>query len=78
MPRTVIGIDVSRDALDAAAGPAGPARRFPNDPAGIAGRVAWATGLAPDRVVFESTGPYQTPAVGALLAAGLPTVGVNI
>src|SRR5205823_350389 len=32
---------------------------------------------APERVVFESTGPYQKAAVGALLAAELPAVVVN-
>jgi transposase len=75
--RTVIGIDVSKDHLDAATSSAGPTRRFPNDPAGIADLVAWAAGLAPDRIVFESTGAYQKAAVGALLAAGLPAVVVN-
>lgn len=77
MDRTVIGIDVSKDHLDAATSSAGPTRRFPNDPAGIADLVAWAAGLAPDRIVFESTGAYQKAAVGALLAAGLPAVVVN-
>jgi transposase len=75
--RTFIGVDVSKDALDAAAGPTGPTRRFPNDPAGIADLVAWAAGFQPERVVFESTGPYQKAAVGALLAAGLAAVVVN-
>lgn len=75
MDRTYIGVDVSKDHLDAAAGSV--ARRFPNDPAGITDLVAWAAGRAPERIVFESTGPYQKAAVGALLAAGLPAVVVN-
>src|SRR6185312_15274975 len=77
MSRTLIGVDVCKDFLDAHARPAGLQQRFANDPAGVEQLVAWAQALAPDRVVFESTGPYQKAAVGALLAAGLPAVVVN-
>jgi transposase len=77
MSRVLIGVDVCKDFLDAHARPAGLHQRFDNTPAGIAQLVAWARPLAPDRVVFESTGPYQKAAVGALLAAGLPAVVVN-
>ena len=77
MTRVLIGVDVSRDTLDACARPAGGRERFDNTPAGIDRLVAWARSLAPDRIVFESTGPYQKAAVGALLAAGLPAVVVN-
>jgi transposase len=77
MSRVLIGVDVCKDSLDAHARPAGLQRRFANDPAGIEQLVAWAQALAPDRIVLESTGPYQKAAVGALLAAGLPAVVVN-
>lgn len=77
MSRTLLGVDVSKDHLDAAARPAAQARRFANDAEGIAQLLAWARELAPERIVFESTGQYQKPAVGALLAAGLPAVVVN-
>jgi transposase len=77
MSRVLIGVDVCKDFLDAHARPAGLAQRFDNTPAGIEQLVAWARGLAPDRIVFESTGPYHKAAVGALLAAGLPAVVVN-
>jgi transposase len=77
MSRTLIGVDVCKDFLDAHARPAGVQKRFANDPAGIEELVAWAQALRPDRVVLESTGPYQKAAVGALLAAGLPAVVVN-
>src|SRR5262249_51570285 len=50
---------------------------FDNDPDGIAQLVAWVRALAPERVVFESTGPYQKAAVGALLAFDLPAAVVN-
>jgi transposase len=77
MSRVLIGVDVCKDFLDAHARPAGLQRRFANDPEGVEQLVTWARSLAPDRMVFESTGPYQKAAVGALLAAGLPAVVVN-
>lgn len=77
MSRILIGVDVSKDHLDAYARPQGGHRRFGNDAAGITELLAWARSLAPYRVVFESTGPYQKAAVGALLAEKLPAVVVN-
>jgi transposase len=73
----VIGVDVSKDHLDADTLPPTAKRRFANDPGGIAELAGWARAFAPDRVVFESTGHYQKAAVGALLAEGLPAVVVN-
>lgn len=77
MSPILIGVDVGKDFLDAHARPAGAQQRFDNTPDGIAQLVAWVQPFAPQRVVFESTGPYQKAAVGALLAAGLPAVVVN-
>jgi transposase len=77
MSRSWIGVDVCKDFLDAHARPAGAKQRFDNTPAGIEQLVAWVRSFAPERVVFESTGPYQKAAVGALLAADLPAVVVN-
>jgi transposase len=77
MSRIFIGVDVCKDFLDAHARPAAVAQRFDNTPAGIEQLVAWASALAPERIVLESTGPYSKAAVGALLAAGLPAVIVN-
>jgi len=77
MSRVFIGVDVCKDFLDTHARPAGLQRRFDNTPAGGEQLVAWVRALAPERVVFESTGPYQKAAVGALLAADLPAVVVN-
>ena len=77
MQRNFVGVDVSQDHLDAYVRPAGLRRRFANTAAGIADLVAWVGPHAPERIVFESTGPYQKPAVGALLAEGLPAVVVN-
>lgn len=77
MSRVLIGVDVCKDFLDAHARPAGVNQRFDNSPAGIEQLVAWVRPFAPERIVFESTGPYQKAAVGALLAADLPAVVVN-
>ncbi|MGL4419192.1 MAG: IS110 family transposase, partial [Gemmataceae bacterium] len=76
MERT-IGIDVSLEFLDAEARPTEQRRQFTNDADGIALLVEWTRSLDPQRIVFESTGNYQKPAVGALLTAGLPAVVVN-
>jgi transposase len=77
MLRTFIGIDVSQDHLDVHVRPAGLRQRFANTTAGIAELLAWVRPQAAERIVFESTGPYQKAAVGALLAEGLPAVVVN-
>jgi len=77
MQRTFIGIDVSKDYLDAYVRPTTIRRRFANTAAGIAELVAWVRPHGAERIVFESTGPYQKAAVGALLAEELPAVVVN-
>jgi len=76
MERTM-GVDVSNEYLDADTLPNSSKRRFPNDAAGIAELLEWARAVAPERIIFESTGHYQKAAVGALLAASLPAVVVN-
>jgi transposase len=77
MQRLFIGVDVSQDSLEVYARPTGLRQRFANTAAGIADLLAWARPLAAERILFESTGPYQKAAVGALLAEGLPAVVVN-
>jgi transposase len=77
MQRIFIGVDVSQDFLDVHVRPTAMRKRFANDAAGIDELVAWVRPLAAERIVFESTGPYQMAAVGALLAEGLPAVVVN-
>lgn len=72
-----VGIDVSKDFLDAHARPAGTAARFPNDPAGVAALVAWVRGVAPTRVVVEATGGLEYPAAVALGAAGVAVAIIN-
>ena len=77
MPGTFIGVDVSQDHLDGYVRPAALRRRFANTADGIAELIAWVRPHNAERIVFESTGPYQKAAVGALLAQGLPAVVVN-
>ena len=77
MNRIWIGVDVCKDFLDAHVRPTAVSKRFPNTPAGIEQLVAWVLPFAAERIIFESTGPYQKAAVGALLAAQLPAVVVN-
>jgi len=79
MPRIFVGVDVSQDSLDVHVRPSSCHRRFGNTTEGVAELLAWLRTQAADaeRIVFESTGPYQKSAVGALLAEGLPAVVVN-
>jgi transposase len=77
MTRTFIGVDVSQDYLDVHVRPASVRQRFANTAAGITDFVAWVRPHAAERILLESTGPYQKAAVGALLAEGLPAVVVN-
>lgn len=77
MHRIFIGVDVCQDHLDVHVRPTALSRRFANTAAGIAELRAWIGPQAAERIVFESTGPYQKAAVGTLLAEGLPVVVVN-
>jgi transposase len=77
MHRTFIGVDVSKDHLDVHVRPTGLSRRFANTPAGITELLAFVRPHTAERILFESTGPYQKAAVAALLAEALPAVVVN-
>ena len=72
-----IGVDVSKDFLDAYVRPTALRQRFANTTEGIADLVAWVRPLGAQRILFESTGPYQKAAVAALLVEQLPAVVVN-
>jgi transposase len=65
-----LGIDVSKDRLDAHVHPTRQARAFANDAAGLGALVAWARGLKAF-VVLEATSSYDQALVRALEAAGL-------
>src|SRR6185312_7620848 len=72
-----VGIDVSKDCLDAHLLPEGTTRRFDNTPAGITALVAWLQPLSPTLVVLEATGGYERPAIAAVSLQGLPVSLVN-
>ena len=77
MNETTIGIDISKDWLDAHRLPDGRARRFAKDARGHRALIAWMAGLAVTRIVYEPTGAYHGALERALAAAGLPLVKVN-
>ena len=80
-PTAWVGIDVSKDTLDACLLPEGGAPRhqtFANDPAGHAALVAWADGLDPSAgFCLESTGAYGLAVATALAEAGRHAAVVN-
>jgi len=76
MTQHTIGIDISKDGLDAHCLPGGEERRFGNDKAGPKALIAW-IGKDPARIVYEPTGPYHRTMERALAAAGLDLVKVN-
>jgi transposase len=77
IPPVSIGIDVAKAWLDVARAGERTVERFANDPAGIATLVVTLHDLAPQVVVLEATGGYQTATVTALHAAGLAVAVVN-
>ena len=73
-----IGIDVSKDHLDAARYPSGETIRVTNTPKGHTTLLRWLVkGPQAVRVVFEATGPYHKVLEQRLNADGLPVVKVN-
>jgi len=70
MSRVFIGVAVSKDHLDVHVRPTKASQRFANTSEGIAALVVWIKPHAAERIVFESTGPYQKAAVGAALERG--------
>ena len=71
-----VGIDISKDWLDAYAGLEGRASRFSNDPAGFRKLIAWIDPEV-DRIAYEPTGPFHRNFEDALLKAGLPLYAIN-
>jgi transposase len=77
----IIGVDVSKDALDLAQVDAPGTRasvwRVANTPEAITALVEQVRGVAPTLVAVEATGAYHVPLVSALAAADLPVALVN-
>ena len=77
MKNDTIGVDVSKDHLDAHRLADGAARRFANDKRGHKALIEGLAERPADRVVFEPTGPYHRALERALGASGVPFVKVN-
>lgn len=73
----VVGIDVSKDWLDAHASPLGAAERFGNDHAGLDALIAWLKLLGPDVVALEATGGLEGLCAAALSVAEIAVIIVN-
>ena len=77
MNNDTIGVDVSKDHLDAYRLADGASRRFANDKGGHKALIKWLAQTPLNRVVFEPTGPYHRAVERALGASGVPFVKVN-
>ena len=77
MTNDTIGVDISKDHLDAHRMSDGESRRFANDKAGHRAFVGWA-GRCGARIVYEPTGPYHRAFERRLAEAGLsPLSGIE-
>lgn len=76
MLNTTIGVDISKDHLDAHRMSDGANRRFTNDKTGHKAFKVW-LGTADTRIVYEPTGPYHRAFERRLAEAGLALVKVN-
>ena len=71
-----VGIDISKDWLDAFAAPEGRTSRFSNDGTGFRKLIAW-IGSGVDRIAYEPTGPFHRDFEDILLKAGLDLYAIN-
>jgi transposase len=76
MTEVTIGIDISKDHLDAHRLPGGERERFDNTSSGHKALLRW-IGPTPARVVYEPTGPYHRTLEVRLATSGMPIVKVN-
>ena len=77
MNNDTIGVDVSKDHLDAHRLADGATRRFANTKGGHKALIKWVAETPLYRVVFEPTGLYHRAVERALGIAGVPFVKVN-
>lgn len=72
-----LGVDISKDTLEAHLHPAGQGRRFANTAAGCGQLIGWLAGIELACVAFEATGAYHHLFERSLSAAGLPLAKIN-
>ena len=77
MENIIVGIDVAKDRLDVAMRPGGDTFTVERNGAGLAALCGKLGPLQPRIVALEATGGFETVAVAALAAAGLPVAVVN-
>jgi transposase len=77
MTPSTIGVDISKDFLDAHRLADGASRRFANDKAGRKALIKWLFAMPVTLVVFEPTGPYHRALERAFDVAGVPIAKVN-
>ena len=77
MNHDTIGVDISKDHLDAHRLIDGASRRFANDKTGHKAFLRWRAEKPTERVVFEPTGPYHRAFERALAVAGVAFAKVN-
>lgn len=77
MEPIVVGIDVSKDRLDVAVRPAGPACVYSRDAGGIEALTETLAGLGAAIIAVEATGGFESVVAASLAARGLPVVVVN-
>ena len=71
-----VGIDISKDWLDAFAAPEGRTSRFSNDGAGFRKLIVW-VGSEVERIAYEPSGAFHRDLEDTLLKAGLPLYAIN-
>lgn len=77
MLHATIGVDVSKDWLDAHRVSDGTGRRFPNSTPGHRALIAWIGETPVERLAFEPTGAYHRALERALAKASVAAVKVN-
>lgn len=77
MTKTLCGVDVSSQVLDAKVWPNGPELQVKNTPQGVAELAAWCLGHGVALAVMEATGGYERLAFRLLWANGVAAAVVN-
>lgn len=72
-----IGVDISKDHLDAFSLPDNRSRQFTNTQDGFRALIEWMGHQSVVRITYESTGPYHRAFERALAKEGLPLSKVN-
>ena len=76
MTKHTVGIDISKDRLDAYCAPEGRAKWFSNDATGFEELIDW-VGSGLDCMAYEPTGPWHREFEEALQEAGVPLKRIN-